>query len=348
MEKSKTSAPGNFQLICILFGMLAFLAYAASKFTNGRVVVVVTILGALGFFVSLLAAVLRARSFRRILTVLAATLVTIVLGSYAILFAGLYLFQDTIADHSSSFFQPQQITAQAAQALTSAQVEALDFTAPDGMHLRGWLVKNAPPARAPLLIYFGGSGQEVSGMIPYAQKLAGWSVALVNYRGFGFSEGVPTQAAALLDALTLYDALVKRGDVDPKRVAVMGYSLGTGVAVHLSAQRPVAGVVLAAPYDRLSLIGAKPLGVYAPVAFLMKPYFDSLSLAPGIRSPLLCLVGSADTSIPPERSFRLVEQWGGKSLIKTYPGEDHDLLFHTNPAWTDIQEFLRGLFPANP
>ena len=75
----------------------------------------------------------------------------------------------------------------------------------------------------------------------------------------------------------------------------------------------------------------------------MKRYFDSISRAPGIKTPLLVLIGSADPVIPPELSQKLAGQWGSAVDVKTYLGEDHDLLLHHNSSWADIGAFLRTL-----
>jgi uncharacterized protein len=180
-------------------------------------------------------------------------------------------------------------------------------------------------------------------MIPFAHQLDGWSVALVNYRGFGQSEGTPSQANAFADATFIYDTLTRRPDIDAKRVVAMGYSLGTGVATYLSEQRPTAGTVLVAPYDSQTLIGLKRPPLYAPLMGIMKRYFDSFSRAPGIKTLLLVLVGSADSVFPPELSHKLAGQGGGTVDVKTYPGEDHDLLLHHNSSWTDVKTFLQTL-----
>jgi hypothetical protein len=76
---------------------------------------------------------------------------------------------------------------------------------------------------------------------------------------------------------------------------------------------------------------------------LMHRYFDSISRAPGIKTPLFVLIGSADSTVPPELSQKLAAQWGGPVEIKTYPGEDHDLLLHANSSWADVSAFLQSL-----
>lgn len=331
------------QAINILLGTAGIFAYAASKFTPGRSIVFITATSIPGFLVTLILLALKIKGFWKVIRVVSISLLAAVAGAYLLLFAGICFFQDAIANGTSSFFQPRTISADASRSLLGTNVTELDLTTPEGIHLRGWLVRNSTGIKAPLVIYFGGSGSESSELIPLASQLNGWSVALVNYRGFGLSEGTPTHKNALEDALFIYDELTARDDVDPARVVPMGYSLGTGVAVYLSAQRPVAGTILVAPYDRWSLVGLKTPPIYAPLESMLKPYFDSLSLAPGIRAPMLCLTGSKDGIVPPGSSLKLVTTWGGDVTHLIYPEEDHGLLFHDNSSWSDLLKFLQGL-----
>ena len=331
------------QFVVIFLGLTGLVAYAVSKFTSGSLVVVITAVGIVGFVIALVILAFRLGSFGRIVRTVILSFLAVLAGTYLILVAAIYFFQDAIANQTSSFFQPRTMSVEAAQALTAPDVTAVDLPTPGGVHLRGWLVRSTTEARSPLVIYFGGSGSEASAMIPLAQNLTGWSVAVINYRGFGLSEGIPSHANVLADALFIYDTLAARGDIDADRVVTMGYSLGTGVAVHLSEQRPAAGTILVSPYDRWSLVGLKRPPLYTPLSGILTPYFDSISRAPGITTPMLCLIGSADAFVPPELSVRLASAWGGATKVITYPGEDHGLLFHNNSSGADIAAFLHSI-----
>src|SRR5258706_10003641 len=83
-------------------------------------------------------------------------------------------------------------------------VEDVTIAAPDGVMLRGWFVKGTV-VPAPLVIYFGGNAEEVSWMAEFGENFPGWSLLLVNYRGYGESEGKPGERALLADALAIYD-----------------------------------------------------------------------------------------------------------------------------------------------
>lgn len=328
-------------LICTLTGLVGLAAYAASKFTPGKLIVIITGLGFLGFFATLIILAVRLKSLRQLIGAAGISLASIIVFTYLLLAAFVYFFQDAVANKTSFFFQPKTIAPEAAQALVSSDVIDIVLPTPDGILLRGWLVRNSTEDKTPLVIYFGGSGSESSEMIPFAKLLNGWSVALINYRGFGLSEGTPTQATVLADSLFVYDTITARADIDTENVVVMGYSLGTGVAVYLSDQRPTAGTILVSPYDYWTLIGVKQIPLYAPVSGIMNHYFDSISSASEIETPLLCLAGSDDPMISPELSRHLAAAWSGEATVIEYPGEDHALLFHENSSWTDITNFLQ-------
>src|SRR5713226_1054483 len=96
-------------------------------------------------------------------------------------------------------------------------VEDLTLVAADGVKLRGWLVRGAG-APAPLVIYFGGNAEEVSWLTEVADQFSGWSLLLVNFRGYGESEGKPGEKGLLGDGLAIYDYAKQRPDVDPQRI----------------------------------------------------------------------------------------------------------------------------------
>ena len=112
-------------------------------------------------------------------------------------------------------------------------VEEVTLVAADGIRLRGWMVKSAGTP-APLVIYFGGNAEEVSWLAGVADQFAGWSLLLVNFRGYGESEGKPGEKELFEDALLIHDYAKRRPDVSPERIVAMGRSLGSGVAVHLA------------------------------------------------------------------------------------------------------------------
>jgi pimeloyl-ACP methyl ester carboxylesterase len=247
----------------------------------------------------------------------------------------IYLFQERL------IFFPQPLTQDPLQAYPGAALEEVSLVTNDQVKLRGWLVHaTATRAPAPLLIYFGGNAEEVSWLASTAGKYAGWSLLIVNYRGYGGSEGKPGEAALFSDALQIYDYAV--GRARDGRVAVMGRSLGSGVAVHLAAQRPVAGAILVSPYDSVESV-AEGVYPFLPIHLMLRHRFDSLSHAPQIKAPLLCLVASDDRVIPRPHSERLYAAWGGRKQWREIRPAEHDSLADAPQYWQAIADFLANI-----
>jgi len=223
-------------------------------------------------------------------------------------------------------------------------VEEVKLAAADGTRLHGWLVKPQAASPAPLVIYFGGNAEEVSWMIdavgdPVRGETPGVAWLLVNYRGYGLSEGSPSEAALVADALVLYDFAAAHPVVDPQRIVAFGRSLGSGVAVPLAAQRAVRAVVLVAPFDSVVAV-AKRYYPYLPVDWMLKHRFDSIALAPALRQPLLCFIAERDEVIPPVHSERLFAAWGGAKRKVALAGAGHNDTDGADGFWPSLRGFL--------
>ncbi len=256
-----------------------------------------------------------------------------------VLCAFLYIQQDRMLFHPT----PPPISVPKP---VRGELETLRLVTTDGLRLAGWFVTGGT-GRAPLVIYFGGNAEDVSGLIGAADRFGGYSLMLLNYRGYGGSEGIPGESALFADALFAFDYAARRSDVDPRRVVAMGRSLGSGVAVHLAAHRPVAAVVLVSPYDSVRAL-AEAVYPWLPVRLLLKHPFDSLSRAVALRTPLLCLVAERDSVIPPAHSRRLFDAWGAaqKRWIELR-GAGHDSVDADPRYWEEIALLLSRVARGN-
>jgi pimeloyl-ACP methyl ester carboxylesterase len=235
----------------------------------------------------------------------------------------------------SMLFFPQPV---ASTAHLPARASPLEVVAADGTHLRGWIVKGAA-APAPTVIYFGGNAEEVSWTISDAHWPRQWTIVGVNYRGYGTSEGKPGQPALTADALAIYDAVVKRDDVDPRRIVVFGRSLGTAIAAHLAARRTVAGAIMVSPYDSMTAIGQLHYP-WLPVSLLLRHRFDAIPDAKRNAMPMLAIVGGSDSIIPANRSRALFDAWAGPKTWLVVPGAGHNDLGQDDAFWRAVAGFL--------
>ncbi|MCK8826443.1 alpha/beta hydrolase [Natroniella acetigena] len=273
---------------------------------------------------------LKARSFKDVLV--------IVLVIYGILLAAFYLFQDHLLFRKSSLTEErlQEIEAEYPQA------EEVELEMADGVRLHGWLVKAAEQNKAPLIIYFGGNAEEVSGVIEKEEKFEGYSLLVVNYRGYGLSEGEPEEDKLFSDALYLYDHFTTLESIDSEKVLTMGRSLGTGVAVHLAANRDVRGVILVSPYDSIENL-AQDIFPFLPMELILKHEFDSISKAPDLEVPVLILAAEDDRIVPVDYSKALYDKWSGGKEFKVIVNRGHNNLHRSKEFWEYISDFIQNL-----
>lgn len=207
--------------------------------------------------------------------------------------------------------------------LAGVQVNLLDT--PDGERIVTWYAPAKPGL--PTILYFHGNAGEIGDRPTrfafYADR--GFGVLYMSYRGFGGSTGEISEAGLVTDALASYDWLVRRG-VKPGQIALVGESLGAGIAVQLAAQRPVGAIALEAPFTSAVDIAAA-IYWWLPVRLLMKDQFRSVDHVAAVKAPLLVTHGEADTLIPVEHGKALFAAANEPKEISVVAGAGHDVLF---------------------
>ena len=215
-------------------------------------------------------------------------------------------------------------------------VQEITILSPDKKHLRAWHV--AAARGAPLVVYFGGNAEGVARMIPEARAhVPGVAWLLVDYRGYGGSEGSPSETAITADALQWYDYAA--AELKPARIAVFGRSLGSGAAVFLASQRTVSQVVLVTPFDSLVAV-AKRHYPFLPVGLMLKHRFDSIGRAPKISAPLLCIAAERDEVVPPVHARKLYDAWGGPKRWVELEEAGHNTTDSHPLFWQNVASFL--------
>lgn len=272
---------------------------------------------------------------------MAFVLVCVLLAAYIVGFIALAIFETQL------IFSPQKIDEGFAEYVRSySNVEEISIQTGDNVSLHGWLVNSQENEASPLLIYYGGNAEEVSHMISHTHKFPGFSLLLMNYRGYGLSQGAPSEKNLKQDAELIFDAITEREDIDCTRVVVMGRSIGTGVAVHMAAERDVKGAILVTPYDSLVNVAQNSFRIY-PVSWFMRNRFQSDAIALDIDVPMLALVAETDEIIPKASSLNLVDQWGGEVQMVMIEGAGHNDIFYSDVFWKSINDFLKRLAPGS-
>ncbi len=185
--------------------------------------------------------------------------------------------------------------------------------------LRGWVLN--PQAGRPIL-YFGGNAERIeSNREEFSRLFPDRSVYMLSYRGYGASEGEPSQATLVADAVALFDHVQSRHR--GHAVSVIGASLGSGVASQLAARRPVERLALITPFE--SMVGAArahyPL---FPVDWLLEERYESDRALSQYRQPVLVVHGGRDDIVPEANTLRLVEALPAPPTVVRIPDAGHN------------------------
>lgn len=221
---------------------------------------------------------------------------------------------------------------------------AVDIRTEDGEMLDAWWAPPPEPGRGIVLFLHGtpGSLADTVWRLPDLQK-SGFGVMAIDYRGYGASTGVPSEAGLRADARAAFDWL--RNAAPGSTIAVFGESLGTGPAVELARDRPVAGVLLNSPYAsvrRLFELRAPPL----PYRWLMRDPFDSEALIGAIGVPLMILHGTADPNIPIAEARRLYAAAHEPKTMIEVEGAGHLAAYDNGGEGPALEALARWTAPA--
>jgi fermentation-respiration switch protein FrsA (DUF1100 family) len=203
-------------------------------------------------------------------------------------------------------------------------VERVRFEAADGTALHGWYFPHANP-RAVVLFACGNAGN-----ISYrAERLAEFCrrqrVALMafDYRGYGLSQGKPTESGVLMDARAARKWLAERASVTESEIVLLGESLGGGVMVDLASHDGARGLILERTFTSLVDVGALHFP-FVPVRWLMRSRLDSLSKIASYHGPLLICHGDIDEIIPYELGRRLFDAANEPKKFVALSGVGHN------------------------
>jgi fermentation-respiration switch protein FrsA (DUF1100 family) len=220
----------------------------------------------------------------------------------------------------------------------------LTFPAADGVRLHGWLI----PGRSPTtLLYSHGNAGNIADRVPIARLLVdqlGVGVFLYDYRGYGRSEGMPSETGLVEDARGARAALL-RERIAADDIVYFGRSLGAAVTVDLALAEPPRGVVLESPFVSVRAVANT---VLPGVGWLFRRRWDSLAKIGKLRAPLLILHGDADQTIPYSQGRALFAAAPEPKTFFTIRGGRHyDMDVAWSEYWDAWRAFLASL-PAGP
>lgn len=233
----------------------------------------------------------------------AAVAAGVVLGLVGLLVGGMWAFQRSLV------FVPDSSPVTAPDG-----VREVTLTTSDDLELDAWLVEpdasSEEPDRETAVLYAPGNGGNRAGRIGIGRALAseGFTVLLLDYRGYGGNPGSPSEEGLAKDARAGVDLLRSEG-FGPDETLYLGESIGTGVVARLQADLPPAGVLLRSPFTSFVDVGSHHYP-YLPVRTLMRDRFPVEEHVSASDVPVTVVHGTADEVVPSEQSAHVARTAG--------------------------------------
>jgi fermentation-respiration switch protein FrsA (DUF1100 family) len=251
------------------------------------------------------------------------------LGIYLVILLLLYVFQRSVMYFPDTALAPPETYGLSA--------DSVSLTTADNLTLTAWYI----PAKDnnPTIVYFHGKG----GHLGYrAEKFhafanAGFGVFATSYRGYGTSEGSPSEQGLYADARAAISHMLTT--LTPENIILYGESLGTGVAAQMAMEHPnLRALVLEAPYTSVATRSQEIYPVF-PAFWLVKDRYETLKKLPNIHLPILIFHGEKDRVIPIHHGRTLLKKANDPKHNVFYPDVDHTA-FPFDDVATEIKRFL--------
>jgi hypothetical protein len=217
------------------------------------------------------------------------------------------------------------------------------ITTSDGVRIHGWKIRAQPGAQR-VVLYLHGNAGNLTHRVDHMEMIpkTGSDLLLVDYRGYGKSEGKPTEEGIYRDADAAYEYLVEAG-YQPGQLIIYGESLGTAAAVDLASRRDCAGIVLEAPFPSAAAVAGKVLPLLGPLA--ARGRLETAKKLAKLRAPLLVIHGTRDEVIDYELGREVFEAAPGPKQFWSVEGAHHsDILQVAGGRYTaKLTEFLDQL-----
>jgi hypothetical protein len=220
--------------------------------------------------------------------------------------------------------------------------EDVYFMTTDGVRVNGWFAPYAG-ARTTLLWFHGNAGNishRVDGMKLLHDRVKA-NVFIIDYRGYGRSEGKVSEKGTYEDGRSALRYLRTRKDLDVKKIAIFGQSLGAAVATELAAGEDCLALVLEAPFVSIREM-ARAVFPFLPIGPLLRTRYDVAEKIKEVKAPVLVLQGDRDEVIPVEQGKKVFAAAPSPKEFYAIPGAGHNDTFHVggNAYFDVIKSFI--------
>lgn len=257
---------------------------------------------------------------------------------YAGLCLSLFLFQSRLV------FLPSRALSATPERI-GLQYEDVWLRTDDGVRIHGWFLPHAEP-RGTLLFFHGNAGNishRLESMELFHQL--GLNTLIVDYHGYGNSEGSPGEAETYLDADAAWRHLTEARGIPAGRIVLFGRSLGAGVAAWLAARAEPAGLILESAFASVPDMAATVYPIF-PVRLLARIRYDAEAALGKVRAPVLVIHSAGDEIVPIAQGRRLFAAAGEpKRFLEIRGGHNDGFLVSRDAYVAGLHEFLQEIFP---
>jgi pimeloyl-ACP methyl ester carboxylesterase len=208
-----------------------------------------------------------------------------------------------------------------------------------------WIPASQPNSK--VLLYLHGNSTNIGANVAHAHRFQqlGFSVLLIDYRGYGQSEGgFPRETTVYQDAAAAWNYLVKQREVSPQQIFIYGHSLGGAIAIDLAVKHPeAAGLIVESSFTSVQqMVEYQGHFRIFPVNLLLTQRFNSLKKVPLLKMPVLFIHGLSDSTIPFTMSKQLYAAASEPKKLVLVPGAEHNNVASVAPALftSAVQEFV--------
>lgn len=264
---------------------------------------------------------------------LLASLAIITLGVWLLLSGFVYFMQPSLV-----YFPLREL--EFTPAAVGLPHEDVLLETPDGVRLHGWWIGSAAPRGT--LLFLHGNGGNISHRLDSIRLFhdLGLSVLIIDYRGYGRSDGTPGEQGTYVDAEAAWRHLVDTRRVDPGRVVIYGESLGSAVAARLASRVPCGALAIEAGFTSIADMGRRHYP-YLPVEWLVRFRYPGIEFMRGARCPVLVMHSPDDEIVPFEMGRRLFEAAPSpKDFLELSGGHNDGLLLNGKRVTEAMDRFL--------
>jgi len=240
-----------------------------------------------------------------------------------------------------AFYPDKDYTIESNRLPSSAEEITIHTT--DGLKIQG-IIFRSEEKTGKLIIYFHGNAGNLYHRIDESVMLlkTGCDILLVGYRGYGRSDGDPSENGVYIDGESALNYATGALGYKLNMVTLYGRSLGTTIAVHTAQNRDPASVILITPIS-----SGKDMSEFFAGSILSSfngNTFNSIEKVNNIRVPILIIHGTSDEIVPYIQGQKLYEKFNGIKKMVTVPGGRHNDLEYTHPDlyWNSIFDFMKG------